>query len=256
MSRLIIHRARLEVMHHYGMLLCLLTFSHDGKRIRYHCRWLDYVGARVNRDYWICRKGHLILSIRPAEGPALTDLDRFLLLYPLSISGRARIASPLTESIFNAYAYGFDIQDSGHYGLFFYDDDEENGHLAEYDADAVRDYARRAVLYAQALRNVGRDAFAEDLSQVITFGTEKTERGEIASRRPRWFRPYDEAFHAMRPTLNECLERFIGEHREEIFAALPDAEYYINQGGYAYADRKAKARARKARGKAAAADAD
>lgn len=225
MSRLIIHRARLEAMHHYGILLCLLTLSHDSKRIRYRCCWLDYAGARPNRDYWICRRGRRILSMRPAEGPVLTNLDRFLLLYPLSISGRAKITSPMAESIFNAYTYGFGIQDSGHYGLFFYDDDEESGHLAEYDADAVRDYARQAALYVHALRNVGADAFAENLSQAVAFWTERIERGEIAARRPRWFRSYDDAFHAMRPTLNECLERFIGEHREEIFAALPDVEY-------------------------------
>lgn len=227
MAKQEIRRGKLEDKHQGHLRRALIVLHEDG-RTRYRCRWVDFVLAKPDEDYWMCVRGRRILSMRPATGRTLSALDEFLLTYTAQKSYRSLYSSrpphngapSLARQVFDANLYRENVEECGHYGIFFFDDEEELGILSELDEQAIQDYAKDALKSINALRAIGADAFADILSEAAAFWTEQVAAGTLAERKPEWFAPYDEAFRAIRPTLNEHLQRFIETHRTEIYSDL------------------------------------
>ena len=76
----------------------------------------------------------------------------------------------------------------------------------------------------RALTETGAEAFARNLASAYALLIQKRDAGEISRRTPDWFKPFDEKYRALRPTLAEVLDEYVAAHEREIFAALPEAE--------------------------------
>ena len=76
----------------------------------------------------------------------------------------------------------------------------------------------------RALTETGAREFARNYADAYALLIQKRDAGEISRRTPEWFKPFDEKYRALRPTLAEVLDEYVAAHEREIFAALPEAE--------------------------------
>lgn len=213
-----IARGKITWMRSYGpSILGIPVLTLDSRR--FLCSPFVYFSAQLNREYFYSYRGKHLIALLPASGDRPSMSEIFQLLLPKRNRKRESDAMHLAQK---AIAYDFSIHDCGHYGLFFFDDDEENGEITDYSEEDFEYYSKEANDAIEALNAIGAAAFSENLIAAREKFYSQVRSGTIQSRKPRDYRAFDETFFAIKPSLDQEISRFIENNAREIFSALPE----------------------------------
>lgn len=206
---------------HDGSLLHYVTLESGGRRRRFFCIALVWavLNPQLSADVWLCHRGRRLIDMVPARGDRPSPMDRLLLLS--SLANALQLPDTIDRALL-AHGYGADVESLGHYAKIFMDDDGSPDPFA--DAETFSALKKDVERELRALTETGAREFACNYADAYALLIQKRDAGETGRRTPEWFKPFDEKYRALRPTLAEVLDEYVAAHEREIFAALPEAE--------------------------------
>ena len=155
----------------------------------------------------------------PARGDRPSPMDRLLLLS--SLANALQLPDTIDRALL-AHGYGADVESLGHYAKIFMDDDGSPDPFA--DAETFSALKKDVERELRALTETGAREFARNYADAYALLIQKRDAGEISRRTPDWFKPFDEKYRALRPTLAEVLDESVAAHEREILPRWPEAE--------------------------------